>query len=550
MKSFISLWDSATWWRIVRWGLLGILVASLFASTLASLVQVWNLDPNYSHGFLVPLGSAAMAWFAARRLGDGGTRAQSSELVRGTIRILAGVLLHMIAWLLDVLLLDVVALICVLQGILLCLGGRPVLRTFRFPIWFLVFMAPLPMAWYQPLALSLQQQVSVLSGWALNALGIVAYQEGNLIHFSGHRIEVGEACNGLRQLTGMVALAAAAGYLSRRSAWFGWTLALLAVPIAILANCGRVVLTAGILMAWGASWVEGTLHVVEGLFTIGFAVLVTLAAARALAWVDDRFVRCRTAAHGGHEASRSGTGGREPAAGVLHRELPRWGFATALGTLAVALAGQGIVHAHVTAPGIPPAGALIQPLSALPRELAGWSGTDVRVDEDRHRYADQHVQRIYRDAAGRHSVMLWMAYSQEGLDRGHHPEVCMAVAGQPEDPGGRDAVAVDGRDAPVQRFRFGYPGRHQWVYYWYYTLPSPGDPELSGIQQLYQGLRRRPASVTIQVFAPDRTADDGTVSRDFVKLVDAALQPLLGPGAKRGSRRMPVMVIDRPRPGL
>ena len=125
----------------------------------------------------------------------------------------------------------------------------------------------------------------------------------------------------------------------------------------------------------------------------------------------------------------------------------------------------------------------------------------------------------------------------------------MAVAGQPEDPRGREALAVDEHNAPIQRFRYGHPGRYQFVYYWYYTLPEPSDPGLSEIQRLYQQLRRRPASVTIQVFAPDRAVEDATVSREFVKLVDAALQPLLGPGAKRGSQRMPVMVIDGPEPG-
>ncbi len=533
------------------WVLLGVLVALMFASTFAGLLQVWNQDPNYSHGFLVPLGSAVMAWFAARRLGNRGVAPQGGELARGAFRILAGVLLHLAAWFLGVLLLDVLALVCVLQGILLCLGGQSWLRTFRVPVFFLVFMAPLPMAWYQPLALYLQQLVSVLSGWALNALGILAYQEGNLIQLSGQALEVGEACNGLRQLTGVLALAVAVGYLSHRSAWFAWALALLAVPIAIVANCARVVLTAGIIRAWGAPWAAGTLHVVEGLVAVGCAVIGTLAAARALAWVEDRLLRRPADGRRDNGTQRHHAGASPPVSleGTVAASPPgRPGFALAVVTLAVALAGQGIVYAHVSSAGPRAAGNLSQPLSALPLKLAGWSGEDVPIDDARLRYADQHLQRVYRDPTGRSAVRLWMTFSREGLDRGHHPEVCMAVAGQPEDLRGREAVAMGDGGAPIQRFRYGRPGRYQWVYYWYYTLPSPADPGLSQIQRVYQQLSCRPASVTIQVFAPDRAAEDAAVSRDFVNLVDASLQPLLGSGAKRDSRRIPVMVIDGPEP--
>jgi len=211
--------------------------------------------------------------------------------------------------------------------------------------------------------------------------------------------------------------------------------------------------------------------------------------------------------------------------------------------LALGLVGQLALRAHVQSAGALPVGQLSQPLTALPLELGPWRGQDQPIENNDLLYADEHQQRVYYHTNRQQALTLWIVYSGQGADRGHHPEVCMAVAGKPEDPAARKTLDLPGREAPVQQYRFGRPGDYQWVYYWHYTLPVPAHDQLSGIQKFYRSLRQRPASVTVEVFAPETSPDDPQYLGEFVQLVDAAMQPLVGSDAVLGSHRQPVTLV-------
>ena len=75
-------------------------------------------------------------------------------------------------------------------------------------------------------------------------------------------------------------------------------------------------------------------------------------------------------------------------------------------------------------------------------------------------------------------------------------------------------------------------------------MPTRFDPQLSGLQRQYQKVRRKPASVTLEVFAPEYSAEDAEFARQFVGLVDAVVRDHVGPTASRGSRRLPVVYVD------
>lgn len=188
--------------------------------------------------------------------------------------------------------------------------------------------------------------------------------------------------------------------------------------------------------------------------------------------------------------------------------------------------------------------ALARPLARLPLALDEWRGVDEPIDDRRLLYADEHVQRTYRHTQRAQALSVWLVYSREGADRGHHPEVCMRVAGKPEDARARREFRVDELGAPIQQYRYGRPGDCQWVFYWYYTLPPPDDPRTDRLQRLYQRLHKRPSSVTLEVFAPERSPDDVRYVEDFVRRLDETVRPHLGPTAVRGSRRLPVTVIE------
>jgi len=217
--------------------------------------------------------------------------------------------------------------------------------------------------------------------------------------------------------------------------------------------------------------------------------------------------------------------------------------------LLAALVAEVGFRLHLQAAGQLAVAGLERPLADFPLQLGGWVGKDRPPEADDFRYGDQSISRDYVDPQRQTAVSLWIVYSRTGEDRGHHPEVCMQVAGKPEDPSVRQTLSVD-QDAPIQQYCFGWPGSRQWVFYWHYTLPPPAQPELTRVQRLYQRMHQRPASVTVEVFAPQRFDDDhGEAVRRFVTLVDEALAVHVGQGAVRGSQRLNVQITPNLEPG-
>lgn len=220
-----------------------------------------------------------------------------------------------------------------------------------------------------------------------------------------------------------------------------------------------------------------------------------------------------------------------------------WRGSTAGLLLALGWLAQSRLERYVTSPGPLAEVPLEKALAELPLQLGEWEGTDREITDQKLLYADQHLQRVYWHPGRRQMVSVWLVYSRKGEDRGHHPEVCMAVAGRPEDVAGRAELPLPGHPAPVQQYRFGTQGNRQWVYYWHYTLLPEQTTGLSDLQRFYQRLHKRPASLTLEVFAPETSEDDGRQAREFVALLDSAIQSHLGGNPVRGSRRTPVTVI-------
>lgn len=225
------------------------------------------------------------------------------------------------------------------------------------------------------------------------------------------------------------------------------------------------------------------------------------------------------------------------------QQTPRW--IVAWSVLVIGALGYLALRGHALAAGRLEPVALARPLAEFPLELGAWRGQDRPMEGTLAFQPDDQLQRVYLEPATRRAVLIWMVYSAEGADRGHHPEVCMAVAGKPEDATARRAIPIDGHPIPVQQFVFGHEPERQRVFYWHYTLPSPRDAHSTRLQRLYQRLSRRPASLTIEVFAEEGGSDESPDAvLDFVRELDRAAQAQVGPGAIRGSHRLPITAID------
>jgi exosortase len=170
------------------------------------------------------------------------------------------------------------SLVVVLVALVLVHFGAAVLRAVTFPLLFLVFMVPMPAIFFYAITARLQTIAAASGAAALDVLSVPILLDGNVIHLSRITLGVTEACSGIRSLITLVALGVAWAYLMLPPSWW-MRIALVAsvVPVTILANAGRIVLT-GVIGQWfGVEYAEGFFHFLSGWLIFGLALLGLLA---------------------------------------------------------------------------------------------------------------------------------------------------------------------------------------------------------------------------------------------------------------------------------
>ncbi len=247
------------------------LLGVLFWQNLRHFLLAWSTDENYSHGFLVPAISLYFANEAARR----GPVPVRSGLGIGSALIALAVAIKLATIVIPFPVVSDYGLLLALAGVCSVLAGAEALKRYWFGFFFLVFMVPLPVALYTMIANPLQLLVSQVATSMLNVLGIPALCEGNMITLPGdNQLFVAEACSGMRQLTGFLALTTAWAYLSARPAWNRSLLIAASVPIAMTANVVRVTLTGVITNNFDPKYASGAFHTVEGLAMMALGLLM------------------------------------------------------------------------------------------------------------------------------------------------------------------------------------------------------------------------------------------------------------------------------------
>lgn len=254
---------------------------AFYGATLRKLVGDWYHDPNYSHGFLIPLVSAWFLWQRRRDLPAPAGRASPAGLAILLLGVAAFVAGHLSGEYFTMRL----SMVVVLAGTVAFAAGPAFLWAVALPVGYLLFMVPLPYLLYDSVAFPLKMLVSRLSVGSLQALGYTVLREGNVITFPEMTLEVADACSGIRSLISLLALATAAGAVALR----GWprrvALVLLAVPVAVAVNAVRVVGTGMLASRYGLQVAEGFYHEFAGLAIFGGALLLLAVAAWALARV-------------------------------------------------------------------------------------------------------------------------------------------------------------------------------------------------------------------------------------------------------------------------
>ena len=256
----------------------------LYLPAMNEFIYDWWHDDNYSHGFLIPVISGYLLW----RKRDELRSLERTQAPAGAALVAVGLLLQLLGTAAAEWYAVRFSMIVVMSGLVWYFFGTAMLRATWFPIAFLVFAIPVPYTLYRMATFPLQLFSTQMTHGVLAGAGVPALREGNLIHLSGYSLEVVEACSGLRSMITLSALAALFGYLHEGGRASRLVLFCCAIPIAIIANIFRLLVTVLGAAFVSPQFADGFLHEVSGLLVFMVGLTLLYLCERGLAWIGKR----------------------------------------------------------------------------------------------------------------------------------------------------------------------------------------------------------------------------------------------------------------------
>jgi EpsI family protein len=338
------------------------------------------------------------------------------------------------------------SLLSATAGLVACRWGWRRLSVLLIPLAFSLFALPIPDSLYNPLQHYLKEATTTLTAGILPLLGIPVKRLGYVLNLPTADLGVAEACSGVRSMTALLAVAALVAYLRGLSWLKSLALIVLAIPIIILSNVTRVVLT-GVLQETLGRWaIEDTAHEILGTSV----VLVGLGLILAVAQLFPH-----------KQADPLPPPPPEPAPPPIPVLWPALLVVPAL-LLCLFAEGRRIETPEVVQ------------LDSLPFKLGAWEGRDIPIDPKIEEMLtfDKGLRRLYRSPFGE-EVHLWVMYwatSARTFESAeiHHPDICWPTRGFHIDR--RSERQVDsaelGRPITASVSHYSQGDRHQVVLYW------------------------------------------------------------------------------------
>lgn len=276
-----------SWAFYLKVTILLVLVSLLYGRILVSLSRRWFEDPNYSHCVFVPLCCGLLLWISRKAWLERPVEPAAS----GLFFILTAMGMLVVGILGAELFLQRASFVVLLGGLVIYFAGWRTLRAIRAPWLALFLMIPLPVIVFNEIAFPLQLLASRLATGFLDLLQVPVLREGNIIHLPSMSLDVVEACSGLRSLMSLITVGVLYGLFFEPRVWIRCLIVALAIPVAVVANALRIVLSALLAQYVNASLAEGFFHAFSGflLFLLSFAVIAGIHS------IGTRFARNRMA---------------------------------------------------------------------------------------------------------------------------------------------------------------------------------------------------------------------------------------------------------------
>jgi exosortase len=234
---------------VVALAIVIVVLGCSYLPNLRQLISTWELDPNYSHGYLVLPVALVILW--RRWIEAVVTPLRSSPW--GWVGLVAALALRAFCYEYGYDWSETATLLPTVACLTLAAGGWPLLRTAWPAIAFLVFMLPLPASLNGFLSQPLQRLATMGTTSLLKISGLWVISEGNVIVVGADPLEVAAACNGLSMLMCLSATVVAMTFLVKMAPWKQVVLLSSIVPIALISNILRIAATAWCYHLFGAA---------------------------------------------------------------------------------------------------------------------------------------------------------------------------------------------------------------------------------------------------------------------------------------------------------
>ena len=389
----------------------------VFLLGFESLIAAWS-TPEYSHGPLIPLISLYLFLREMRVLPapDPAPRDRWPGVVMIGVALLVAVLGNMVR------IPDIVtyAFILWVGGVVMTIFGWERGKKHQLGVVHLIFMLPLPQFLYWQMTIFLQGISSVIGVWFVQLAGVPVYLEGNIIDLGVYKLQVAEACSGLRYLFPILSFSYLFAILYRGPLWHKAVLLLAAAPITVLMNSFRIGVIGVMVNSYGIEHAEGFLHWFEGwiifLSCIGILFLMAIALQRL-------------------------TPNPLPLSDALDLDFDGFG---GIMTRIFAIRPSPMIIVAALLTGLVTLGGLLfspekQPpldrdsYALFPRNIGDWSGTRTQLEPEIEAVlgADDYINATYQSRDEATYVNFFSAFYEKQTEGSgiHSPEVCLPVGG-------------------------------------------------------------------------------------------------------------------------
>lgn len=451
-------------WLFVSLSLLALGFLFLYWPHFGPLEGRWSMEDN-SYCYLVPMVFGYMVWLLRPQIF---MEHCGSRIPGYIVMVMAGgVYLVGLLGSLETLVYGSMW-VAVLAATILIFGIRS-MRKLAFPFLVLAFAVPLPPFVIRLMTFRLKLLSSDLAVRVLEWLSIPAYGEGNIIDMGVTKLQIVDACSGLRYLLPSILLALLIGYFFHSKWWKRLVLLALSGPVTLVSNAFRIAMTGVLVTYVSPEFGEGFLHDFSGWVVYMLSIILLVGASLLLKRILPSAKHGETDKDNDGEAGESGA---EKSCPVPKGQVAIWPHALVCGII---LAVFSMVGDQMLSRQVIPDRTSFETFSV---QIDGWKGKRLYLSQEvlDQLWADDYVTGSLRNLETGNAIHLLVSYykRQTTVHTAHAPTSCLVGSGwsldekgvlPPNPATGRDfpvtrMVLRQGKTTVVSNFWFQQRGRH------------------------------------------------------------------------------------------